>query len=122
MDIVPKDEALLIETQVAPHLIDRVHSGLITDVRFSAFAHSPQLVVPGKVESISADLITDPLTNTSYYLARVSVTPDGMKVLGNRQLQAGMPVEVIVKTGERTVLTYMLHPLLKRLAASMKEE
>jgi protease secretion system membrane fusion protein len=45
-----------------------------------------------------------------------------MKKLGSRQLQAGMPVEVVIKTGERTVLTYLLHPLLKRLAASMKEE
>lgn len=122
MDIVPNNEILLIETRVAPHLIDRVQPGLVTDVRFSSFAHSPQLVVPGKVESVSGDLITEPQTNMSYYLARVSVTPEGMKTLGSRQLQAGMPVEVVIKTGERTVLTYLLHPLLKRLAASMKEE
>lgn len=122
MDIVPNNEILLIETKVAPHLIDRVQPGLVTDVRFSSFAHSPQLVVPGKVESVSGDLITEAQTNLTYYLARVSVTPEGMKKLGSRQLQAGMPVEVVIKTGERTVLTYLLHPLLKRLAASMKEE
>ncbi len=122
MDIVPNNEILLIETKVAPHLIDRVQPGLVTDVRFSSFAHSPQLVVPGKVESVSGDLITEPQTNLTYYLARVSVTPEGMKELGSRQLQPGMPVEVVIKTGERTVLTYLLHPLLKRLAASMKEE
>ena len=122
MDIVPKNEALRIETRVAPHLIDRVQPGLVTDVRFSSFAHSPQLVVPGVVDSISSDLITEPQTNISYYLARVSVTAEGMKKLGSHQLQAGMPVEVVIKTGERTVLTYLLHPLLKRMAASMKEE
>ena len=122
MDIVPQNEILLIETRVAPHLIDSVKPGLVTDVRFSSFAHSPQLVVPGVVDSISSDLITEPQTNMSYYLARVSVTAEGMKELGSRQMQAGMPVEVIIKTGERTVLTYLLHPLLKRLAASMKEE
>lgn len=122
MDIVPNNEILLIETRVAPHLIDRVQPGLMTDVRFSSFAHSPQLVVDGKVESVSGDLITEPQTNLSYYLARVSVTPEGMKTLGSRQLQAGMPVEVVIKTGERTVLTYLLHPLLKRMSASMKEE
>ena len=122
MDIVPQNEILLIETRVAPHLIDSVKPGLVTDVRFSSFAHSPQLVVPGRVDSISSDLITEPQTNMSYYLARVSVTAEGMKKLGSHQLQAGMPVEVIIKTGERTVLTYLLHPLLKRLAASMKEE
>ena len=58
----------------------------------------------------------------SYYLARVVITPEGMKELGTRQLQAGMPAEVVIKTGERTVLTYLLHPFLKRMAASLKEE
>ncbi len=122
MDIVPKDASLLLEAHVAPHLIDRVHSDLPVDVRFSSFAHSPQLVVGGKVVSISADLLTEPQTNVSYYLARVQVTADGLKKLGTRQLQPGMPVEVIFKTGERSMLTYLLHPLTKRLAASMTEE
>ena len=122
MDIVPKDAPLLLEAHVAPHLIDRVHADLPVDVRFSSFAHSPQLVVDGKVVSISADLLTEPQTNVSYYLARVEVTPEGLKHLGKRQLQPGMPVEVIFKTGERSMLTYLLHPLTKRLAASMTEE
>jgi type I secretion membrane fusion protein, HlyD family len=123
MDIVPLDAPLLLEARIAPNLIDKVHAGLPTDIRFSAFAHSPQLVVPGKVESISGDLLTDPQNpQISYYLARVSVTPEGRKILGPRQLQPGMPAEVIIKTGERSLLTYLLHPLAKRLAASMKEE
>ena len=122
MDIVPQNERLLLETRVPPHLIDRVQPGLPTDVRFSAFAHSPSLVVQGRMESISADLLTDPKTNMPYYLGRVSITPEGLKALGSRQMQAGMPAEVIIKTGERTVLTYLLHPFLKRMAASMKEE
>ena len=50
------------------------------------------------------------------------MTPEGVKTLGPRQMQPGMPAEVIIKTGERSVLTYLLHPLTKRLAASMKEE
>lgn len=122
MDIVPENETLLLETQVAPHLIDRVHANLPVDVRFSAFAHSPQLVVDGKVVSISGDLLSDPVTHANYYLARVAVTPEGLKSLGKRQMQPGMPVEVIFKTGERSLLTYLLHPLTKRMAASMKEE
>ena len=122
MDIVPGDEPLLLEAHVAPHLIDRVHAQLPVDVRFSSFAHSPQLVVQGQVVSVSADLLTEPQTGVTYYLARVQVTPEGMKTLGKRQLQPGMPVEVVFKTGERSMLTYLLHPLLKRVSASMKEE
>jgi membrane fusion protein, protease secretion system len=91
-------------------------------VRFNAFSHSPQLVVEGQVASVSSDLLSDAQTGVTYYLARVNVTAEGMKVLGSRQMQAGMPAELIIKTGERSLLTYLLHPLTKRLAASLKEE
>lgn len=122
MDIVPKDAALMLEAHVPPHMIDRVGAGMTVDVRFSSFANTPQLVVHGEVDSVSGDLLMDPQTNVSYYLARVKVTPEGIKALGHRQLHPGMPVEVIFKGGERTMLTYLLHPLTKRLAASLTEE
>ena len=122
MDVVPEGQTLLVEARVAPHLIDRVHARLPVDVRFSSFAHTPQLVVEGKVVSVSADLLVDPQSGVGYYLARVGVTPEGYKKLGKRQLQPGMPVEVVFLTGERSMLTYLLSPLTKRLAASMKEE
>ncbi len=122
MDIVPEEQALLIEARVAPHLIDRVAKDLPVDVRFSSFSHTPQLVVDGKVVSVSADQLIDPHTGMGYYLARVGVTAEGYKKLGARQLQPGMPVEVIFLTGERSMLTYLLNPLTKRLASSMKEE
>ena len=122
MDIVPEGAALTVEARVPPQLVDRVVSGQPVDIRFSSFAHSPHLVVTGKVNTVSADLLTDPQSNVSYYLARVTVTPDGMKTLGARQLQPGMPCELIFKTGERSLLTYLLHPLVKRVSASMKEE
>jgi protease secretion system membrane fusion protein len=92
------------------------------DVRFNAFAHSPQLVVQGKLVSVSGDMLTDPQTGAGYYLARVAVTPEGLTKLGKRQMQPGMPVEVVLRTGERSMLTYLLHPLTKRIAASMNEE
>jgi protease secretion system membrane fusion protein len=126
MDIVPEKEELLIEAKIAPNLIDRVAEGDPVDVRFSTFAHSPQLVVAGKVHTIAKDLLNDApngaMPAASYYLARIELTPEGLKALGQRQMQAGMPAEVVIRTGERTVLQYILHPLIKRIAASMKEE
>jgi protease secretion system membrane fusion protein len=122
MDIVPGNDLLTLETKVPPILIDRVHAGLPVDVRFTNFSNSPQLVIDGKILSVSGDLLTEPQTNATYYLARVGVTPDGYKKLGKRVLQPGMPVEVVLKTGERSLLAYLLHPLTKRLAAAMKEE
>ena len=125
MDIVPMGEPLILDAKIPPNLIDKVHAGQDADVRFSTFANTPQLLVEGKVKTISKDLITENAQNAdrvSYYLAKVSITPEGMKVLGDRKLQPGMPVQVVIKTGERTLLTYLLHPLTKRIAASMKEE
>jgi protease secretion system membrane fusion protein len=123
LDVVPDNQTLLLEAHIPPHLIDKMQQGLLTDVRFNTFANSPQLVVEGKVISVSGDLMSDPQNpQMSYFLARVQVTPEGMKTLGTRQMQPGMPAEIVIKTGERSMLTYLLHPLLKRMASSMKEE
>lgn len=122
MDIVPANEPMLLETRVQPHMIDRVQADMPVDVRFASFAHTPQLVVEGRLVSVSGDLLTDAQTGAAYYLARVAVTPEGIKKLGHHQMQPGMPVEVVFRTGERSLLTYLLHPLSKRIAASMNEE
>jgi protease secretion system membrane fusion protein len=119
---VPNDEQLLLEAKIPPHVIDRVRTGLPVDIRFSTFSHTPTLVVDGEVISVSGDMLTEPQTNAMYYLARVKVTAEGIKKLGNRQMQPGMPAEVVVRTGERSMLTYLLSPLVRRVAASMKEE
>ena len=124
MDVVPKGEALMVDAKVPPHVIDKVYAGEHVEVRFSTFANSPQLVLDGKLMSVSSDVITEQtvMGNMSYYLARVEITPEGIRQLGKRVMQPGMPAEVLIKTGERSVLTYLMHPLTKRLASAMKEE
>ncbi|NTV01833.1 MAG: HlyD family efflux transporter periplasmic adaptor subunit [Chlorobiaceae bacterium] len=133
MDIVPLNESLIVEAKIPPHLIDKVHKGLVANVQFASFANSPQLVVSGRIETVSADLLTEMASSTgqgqqaqapvqAYYLARIAITGEGMKTLGSRKLQPGMPVQVVIKTGERTMLDYILHPLMKRMTASLKEE
>jgi len=95
-------------------------------VRFNTFANTPQLVVPGKLVTLTSDVITDSTAGisgvSSYYLGRVEITAEGLKILGNRALQPGMPTEVVFKVGERTLLQYIMYPLTKRIAASLKEE
>ena len=124
MDIVPKGEALLVDAKIPPHVIDKVRAGESVDVRFSSFSNSPQLVLDGRLVSLSSDVISEQTAAgvMSYYLGRVEITPEGIKELGKRVMQPGMPAEVLIKTGERSLLTYLMHPLTKRLAASMKEE
>ena len=124
MDIVPTEENVVLEARIPTHIIDRVHTGDPVAARFTAFSHSPQLVAGARISSLSGDVVTEqtPMGNASFYLARVILTPDGLKTLGNRQLQPGMGAEVLIKTGERSLLTYLLQPLTKRIAAAMTEE
>lgn len=122
MDIVPEQAPLMVEARVPPHVIDRVKPGLMTDIRFSSFAHSPQLVVEGRMMSVSGDLLTDSETHQSYYLARIDITEKGRRSLASRTIQPGMMAEVVIRTGERSMLTYLMYPLVRRLAQSMKEE
>lgn len=122
MDIIPTGEKMVFEVRIPSHLIDRVHAGLLADINLHTFPNEPQLVIEGNVISVSADLITDPNPNMPpYYLSFVEVTAKGMRRLGNHQLQAGMPAEVVIKTGERTLLTYLMKPLMQRFNAALKE-
>lgn len=122
MDIVPKDQSLLIEARIPPQYIDRLEEGQPVNVRFANFSQSLQLVAKGKLLSVSGDVLADSADTQPYYLARVVLTEEGLKALGTRSLQPGMPAEVIILTGERTLLGYLLHPLTRRVAASLKEE
>lgn len=124
LDIVPQGESLLLDARIPPHVIDRIKVGDPVEVRFSSFANAPQLVVHGKLASLSGDAVTEQTQagSLSYFLGRVELTADGRKALGDRVLHPGMVAEVLVKTGERSLLTYLLHPLTKRIATAMIEE
>lgn len=124
MDIVPSDEELLIETKVEPNLVDRVKDGQLVEVQFSAFANSPSIVAEGRIKTVSRDLLAEQTPNgvQAFYTVQIGITREGMAELGKREMRPGMPVEVIIKTGERTLLQYLFQPLTKRLAGAMKEE
>ncbi len=124
MDILPRGETMLLDVKIPPHVIDRVAVGDEVEVRFSAFSSTPHLVVLGKLISLSGDAVTESANGitSSHYNGRVELTPSGLKALGNKVVQPGMTAEVLVKSGERSLLTYLMHPLTKRIAASMTEE
>jgi HlyD family type I secretion membrane fusion protein len=122
MDIVPAGEELVVDARLFPQFIDRVHPGLPADVQFDAYvslAKRPRLV--GVVETVSADVMTDPRTGTSYYTVRIRIPPSELATLKDVKLFAGMQCSVTIKTGERTMLTYLLRPLLQRTGAAFLE-
>lgn len=122
MDIIPMDEGLILEVRVPAHLIDRVHAGLPADINFQAFVNLPNLVIEGRVISVSADVLANDQPNVPpYFLARVEVTPEGLQKLGSHRMQPGMPADVVIKTGSRSLLHYLMKPLIRRVTSSMKE-
>ena len=123
MEIVPEDSRLVVEAQVPTNLIDRVHVGLDADMRFTAFNQNTTPVIPGKVSLVGADKQAPPpgQQGPEYYLAQVELTAQGRELLGMLKLQPGMPVDVMVKTGERSFMSYLVKPLSDRFALAFKE-
>lgn len=123
MEIVPKDGRLVIEAKAPLVSIDKLKVGLDADLRFSAFNQRTTPVIPGTVTLVGADKQpASSQTGMEFYLAQVETTKEGLELLGANKIQPGMPVEVIVKTGERSFMTYLLKPLTDRLARSFKED
>jgi len=122
MDIVPNDEPLIIEGQVPVHLIDKVHSGLAVELIFPAFNQNKTPHIPGTVTQVSADRLVDEKTGQPYYKMKAMVTAEGKQLLKDHQIRPGMPVEVFVKTGERTMMSYLLKPIFDRSKTSLTEE
>jgi epimerase transport system membrane fusion protein len=122
LDIVPSISDLVIEAQVSPNDIDRVEVGKLAEVRFSAFNSATTPEIGGVVTHVSADRFTNEKTGAPYYLARVKLTEDGIRKLGELKLVPGMPAEVLIKTGERTMLQYLLKPASNAFSRSMIEE
>ena len=124
MEIVPETEKLIVEIKIPPPLIENIKPGLMTDIRFASFTDSPQLSIEGKLVSVSNDSISEPspVGAVNFYLGRIEITDQGLLALGKNKIQAGMPVEILIKTGERTLFQYVLHPLIKRIAISLSEK
>ena len=125
LDIVPQNEKLVVEAQLSPQDIDQVRIGQAVEVRFPAFRKRDMPRIDGRLVSVSADRLLEDSDGRKvpYYLARVDISPEGAEALTNARLDLlpGMPAEVLVQTGERTMLQYLLAPLSDTVAKSFKQ-
>ncbi len=121
MDIVPTDGRLIIEARVQPTDIDLVHVGLKARVRLVAFNQRNTQPIEGVVERVSADTLQDERTGVDFYIARISLESksDGLE---NIALQPGMPVEVMIVSGVRTTLEYLLEPITASLRRGIAQD
>ena len=121
MEIVPEDSPMEVEARVPVELIDKVHPALPVELLFSAFDQSTTPRVAGEVTMVGADRLVDAQTGKPYYALRVKVTREGMDQLQGLTIRPGMPVEGFIRTGERTLMNYLLKPLTDRLHLALTE-
>jgi protease secretion system membrane fusion protein len=122
MELVPKDDALIVEGMLPVHLVDKVHPGLKAELIFSAFNSNITPHIPGIVTQVSADRSVDERTGIAFYKVTAAVAPEGMGMIAHLQIRPGMPADLFIKTGERTMLNYLLKPIFDRAHSSLTEE
>lgn len=122
LDIVPADEPLLIEAKVRPLDIDSVRVGLPAEVRLTAFKRRTTPTLSGDVVHVSADSLADPHTGAASYVAHVAIDRGELEAAGGLELHPGMPAEVMIVTGRRTALDYLLAPIEESFARAFREE
>lgn len=124
MDIIPQNEALVIEAQVQPSDIDVVTTGLHTRIVFSAYKTRSMPRLTGEVTRVSADVMTtQDVQPSQFYKARVEVSSDELSRLKSRiHLYPGMPVEVFIETGSRSFLGYLFSPITASFERAFKED
>ena len=115
VDIVPGSERLIVEARISPTDIDGIHSGQEAEVRFPAFHSRLIPLIVGRLDSVSRDRLIDDATKQSYYRGIVSLDETQIPPELRPRVRAGMPAEVLVATGERTVLSYVIQPLASTL-------
>lgn len=123
LEIVPREDTLLVEARVPPQDIAFLHPGQNADVKITAYDYSIYGSMKGKVEHISADAITDEQQKSSYYLVKVRTDSASLTSKDGKELPIipGMVAEVDVLTGKKTVLEYILKPIIKTARGALRE-
>jgi HlyD family type I secretion membrane fusion protein len=122
LSLVPKNDTMLIEAKVNPMDIDIVQPGLTAKVRLSALRQRTTPPVDGIVRYVSADVMRDDRTGQMWYTARVEVDRAQIDAIPEAKLTPGMPAEVMIVTGERTLANYLFSPLVQSFNRALREQ
>jgi HlyD family secretion protein len=122
MLIVPQTDTLQVEAKISPQEIDQIRVGQSAVLRFVAFSQRTTPELNGRVIRISADVSEDAKTGARFYTIRLDVSPEEVARLGAVKLVPGMPVEALIQTSPRTVMSYLIKPLHDQLARAFREK
>lgn len=120
MEIVPRGERMVVDAQIPPTEVDTLQIGAPVRVRFSSLPQRSTPVVEGRLEDVAGDRQSDPRSGATYYTARITLAPEQVERLGTA-IFPGMPVEVTVNAGSRSLVEYLFMPLAAWHFRAMKE-
>lgn len=121
LDIVPQNDHLVIDAQIRPADIDGLQVGMPAEIRFPAFNQRTTPMIHGQLKTVSADRLVDPKTNQPYFNVRVLVDDKSKESVSGLNIIPGMPAEVVIKKGERTLLSYLTQPMTDTITRAMRE-
>ncbi len=121
LSLVPEDEEMMVEVRVSPTDIDQVTIGQPARLRLTAFNQRTTPEFEGQVTAMAAAATRDPVSGRDFYLGTVEITSD-LAPLGDKTLIPGMPVDVLLVTGERSALSYLVKPFTDQMAKAFREE
>jgi len=121
MFVVPYDEPLIVNARVDSIHIDQVRLGQAATLRFSAFNQRITPEVGGFVVDISADILADEITGQQFYSVELMPQNEALPELGDQTLVPGMPVEVLLRTDDRTPLSYLTKPFTDYFGRAFRE-
>ena len=121
LDIVPQNDQLVVDAQIRPADIDGLYVGMPAEIRFPAFNQRTTPMIHGQLESVSADRLVDPKTNMPYFSVGVLVDEKSKDSIAGLNIIPGMPAEVVIKKGERTLLSYLIQPMTDTIVRAMRE-
>ncbi|MBR0827123.1 HlyD family type I secretion periplasmic adaptor subunit [Bradyrhizobium manausense] len=122
LDIVPTEDALTIDAQVAVEDISDVHPDMRAEVHLTAYKQRIVPIIHGDVIQVSADRLTDPKTNAPYYTAFVRIDQSELAAMPNIRLYPGMPATVMIPTVQRTAFEYIVGPLAMSFNQSFRQK
>ena len=121
MLIVPNGDSLAVEVKVSPNDVDQLWIGQSALLRFSAFNRRTTPEINGKVANIAADIETDQRTGARYYSVRINLAAVSSRRLGDVKLVPGMPVDAMMTTADRKVISYLVKPIQDQLVRAFRE-
>jgi HlyD family type I secretion membrane fusion protein len=121
LDIVPQNDHLVVDAQIRPADIDGLQVGMPAEIRFPAFNQRTTPMIHGQLKTVSADRLTDPKTGQPYFNVRVQVDDKSKDSVSGLNIIPGMPAEIVIKKGERTLMSYLLQPMRDTVVRAMRE-